>query len=57
VQNEFCTPYPAGQAQAGEGQIKRWSRNKKQALIDGNLEELHRLRDFYFADSPSLGGK
>jgi len=31
------------QAQAGESQIKRWSRNKKQALIDGNLEELRRL--------------
>ena len=31
------------QAQAREMQIKRWSRNKKQALIEGNLEELRRL--------------
>jgi len=36
-------------------QIKRWSRNKKQALIEGNLEELRRFRGFYFANSPSFG--
>lgn len=31
------------EAEAREGQIKRWSRNKKQALIEGNVEELRRL--------------
>jgi len=41
----FYTNQFAGrdQTQAGENQIKRWSRNKKQALIEGNFEESSRL--------------
>ena len=31
------------EAEARERQIKRWSRKKKQALIEGNAEELRRL--------------
>jgi len=31
------------QAQAREGQIKRWSRKKKQALIEGNVDKLRKL--------------
>jgi len=31
------------EAEAREQQIKRWSRKKKQALIEGNAEELRRL--------------
>jgi predicted GIY-YIG superfamily endonuclease len=31
------------QAQAREGQIKRWSRKKKKALIEGNVDELRKL--------------
>ena len=31
------------EAEARERQIKRWSKKKKQALIEGNTEELRRL--------------
>ncbi|MBN2183593.1 MAG: GIY-YIG nuclease family protein [Sedimentisphaerales bacterium] len=31
------------QAEARERQIKRWSRKKKQALIEGNLEQLRQF--------------
>jgi putative endonuclease len=31
------------EAEARERQIKRWSKKKKQALIEGNAEELRRL--------------
>jgi predicted GIY-YIG superfamily endonuclease len=31
------------QAEAREKQIKQWSRKKKEALIKGNFEKLHKL--------------
>ena len=40
----YSEPFPTEQeAMKREKQLKRWSRAKKQALIDGDLKRLHQL--------------
>jgi len=45
------------EAQARESQIKHWSRNKKKALIDGDVDKLRQLsvsRDITYHNTNSL---